>query len=93
MSLSRNPKLVEIAKFICRDLRKHSTDSEQVFWEAVRNRKFLNIKFYRQYPLFFDYFGKETFYVADFYCHENSIAVEIDGAYHKVIPLKVKIKN
>lgn len=83
MSLNRNPKLVEIAKTLCRELRKYSTESEKIFWEAVRNRKFLNKKFYRQYPLFFDYLGKETFCIADFYCHENKLVVEIDGGYHK----------
>lgn len=83
MSLSKNPKLIAIAKIICRDLRKHAKNSEKVFWENVRNRKILNYKFYRQYPLFFDYFGKETFYIADFYCFEKKLVIEIDGGYHK----------
>ncbi|NWF89014.1 MAG: DUF559 domain-containing protein [Ignavibacteriaceae bacterium] len=82
MSLTRNPKLVEIAKMLCRELRKKATETEKMFWDAVRDRKFLNKKFYRQYPLFFDFFGKETFYIADFYCHECKTVVEIDGGYH-----------
>jgi len=83
MSISRNPKLIAIAKFICRDLRKHSTDAEKVFWEIVRNRKILNKKFYRQHLLFFDYLGKETFFIADFYCFEEKLVIEIDGGYHR----------
>ncbi len=82
MSLTKNPKLIAVAKQLCRDLRKHSTEAEKNFWEIVRDRRFLNKKFYRQHPLFFDYLGKETFFVADFYCHENGVAVEIDGGYH-----------
>ena len=27
--------------------------------------------------------GKETFYVADFYCHEEKLVIEIDGGYHE----------
>lgn len=77
-----NAKLYEIAKKTSRELRKNQTKAESVFWETVRNRKFDNLKFNRQYPLFFDYLGKETFYVADFYCHEKRLVVEIDGSSH-----------
>ena len=83
MSLSKNPKLILVAKDLCRDLRKHSTEAEQLFWERVRNRTFFNKKFYRQFPLFFDLYSKETFFIADFYCHEENLVVEIDGGYHK----------
>jgi len=33
--------------------------------------------------LFYDLLGKETFYIADFYCHELQLFVEIDGPIHK----------
>jgi len=82
MSLSNDPRLREIAKQLCRDLRKRQTNAEEIFWQAVRDRKFLNLKFYRQYPLFFDYLGKETFFIADFFCHERKLVVEIDGKIH-----------
>jgi len=83
MSLSKNQKLVSISKQLCRNLRKRSTPAEKIFWDAVRNRKFLNKKFYRQYPLFFDTYGKETFFVAGFFCFEEKIDVEIDGGYYE----------
>ncbi|NUM75257.1 DUF559 domain-containing protein [candidate division KSB1 bacterium] len=82
MSLSHDPRLREIAKQLCRDLRKRQTEAEAIFWQAVRDRKFLGLKFYRQHPLFFDYFGKETFFIADFFCHERQLVVEIDGKIH-----------
>ncbi len=82
MSLSNDPRLRQIAKQRGRDLRKHQTNAEAIFWEAVRDRKFQGLKFYRQHPLFFDYLGKETFFIADFFCHERQLVVEIDGKIH-----------
>lgn len=93
MSLSRDPRLVLVAKTLCRELRKSSTNAERVFWELVRNRKYLNKKFYRQYPLFFDYLGKETFYIADFFCFEDKLVIEIDGAYHEHQKGKDKLRT
>jgi very-short-patch-repair endonuclease len=82
MSLSGDPRLREIAKQRCRELRKQQTKAEKIFWEVVRDRKFMGLKFYRQYPLFFDYLGKETFFIADFFCFERQLVVEIDGKIH-----------
>jgi len=82
MSLNNNRELREIAKTRCRELRKNATIAEQIFWERVRNRKFLGLKFNRQFPIFFDLLGKETFYIADFYCHEKWLVVELDGKTH-----------
>ena len=83
MSLSRNPKLIEIAKLHCRKLRSCQAKAESIFWERIRNRKFLGLKFYRQYPIFHDLTGKESFFIADFYCHTKRLVVEIDGPIHK----------
>jgi very-short-patch-repair endonuclease len=82
MSLNKNKELREIAKRSCRELRKNSTNAEKMFWNKVRNHKFLGKKFYRQYPIFFDLLGKESFYIADFYCYEEKIVVELDGKIH-----------
>ncbi|MBU2446097.1 MAG: endonuclease domain-containing protein [Bacteroidetes bacterium] len=83
MSLNYKRKLVEIAKTLCRELRKNSTEAEKIFWEAVRNRKFYGKKFYRQYPFFHDITGKETFFIADFFCFEAKLIIELDGRYHQ----------
>jgi len=82
MSLNKKHKLVEIAKYKCRILRKQQTNAESIFWEKVRNRKINGLKFYRQYPVFYDLLGTETFYILDFYCCEKRTAVEIDGSIH-----------
>ncbi len=82
MSLSHDKRLRQVAKELCRELRKSQTKAEKIFWQAVRNRQFLGLKFYRQYPLFFDYIGKETFFIADFFCFEKKMVIEVDGKIH-----------
>ncbi len=68
---------------IARTLRKNQTEAEKAFWELVRNRKFENIKFLRQYPIKFEYEGRSSFFVADFYCAKKKLIIEIDGGIHK----------
>lgn len=82
MSLDARRKLAPIAIDSSRELRKRLTSAEEMFWDRVRNRKFLGLKFRRQHPLFVDDRGRETFYVADFYCHEKRLIVELDGRSH-----------
>jgi very-short-patch-repair endonuclease len=55
-------------------LRRESTDAEAKFWFAVRNRQLCEAKFRRQWPI-------EEF-IADFYCVELKLVVEIDGGQH-----------
>ncbi len=82
MSLTNDPRLRQVAKQLCRNLRKIQTNAEKIFWETVRDRRFLGLKFYRQYPIFVDFDGMETFFVADFFCFEKNVVVEIDGKIH-----------
>ncbi|MDF1612889.1 MAG: DUF559 domain-containing protein [Stygiobacter sp.] len=93
MSLNSKDKLVEVAKVVCRELRKNSTKAERIFWEAVRSRKFYGKKFYRQYPIFHDVTGKESFFVADFFCFEEKLIVELDGKYHQYRITEDKIRT
>ena len=83
MSLNNKFKLFEAAKVVCRELRKNSTKAERIFWEVIRNKKFYRKKFYRQYPIFHDITGKETFFVADFFCFDEKLIIELDGKYHR----------
>jgi type I restriction enzyme R subunit len=57
-----------------RELRKRQTKAEEVFWELVRNRNFLNLKFRRQHQI-----GP---YIVDFYCDEFKLIIEFDGEVH-----------
>ena len=72
-----------LIKETTRSLRRRSTQSEEIFWEAVRNRKINDKKFQRQFPIKFEYFGQQRFLIADFYCHEHKLVVEIDGPIHE----------
>jgi very-short-patch-repair endonuclease len=64
-------------------LRKDSTEAEKRFWEIVRNRRFHNKKFLRQHAICFPYMGKMRYFVADIYCAEVRLVVEIDGSIHE----------
>jgi len=66
MPAHSNRKLRQHAKEVCRNLRKAQTDAEKLLWEQLRDRQFHGLKFYRQYPLFVDWQGVETFFVLQF---------------------------
>ncbi len=72
----------DLIKQTVRKLRKNQTKSESMFWQAVRNRKLKGKKFLRQHPICFEIDGRRRFFVADFYCHEKILVVEIDGKIH-----------
>ena len=57
-----------------RELRKNSTDSEQLLWSRLRAKQISDFKFFRQYSV-----GS---YILDFYCPEKKLAIEIDGSQH-----------
>jgi len=85
MSLNIKRKLVEVAKVVCRELRRNETEAEKLLWKAIRDRNLKGKKFYRQHPIFYDITGKETFFVADFYCFSEKLIIELDGKYHRYI--------
>jgi very-short-patch-repair endonuclease len=66
-----------------RALRKRQTRAEKVMWTLLRNRRFHGYKFLRQYPIIVDDTeNQKIFYIADFYCFELKLVVEIDGDIH-----------
>jgi molybdenum cofactor cytidylyltransferase len=68
---------------IARELRGNQTSSENLLWQNLRNRKLPGFKFLRQHPII--YGGNEfspQFFVADFYCEEKKLIIELDGKYH-----------
>jgi len=83
MSLDKRKELSIIAKKLCRELRINQTESEKLIWDGIRNRQLLGKNFLRQHPIFFDLTCKEIFYIANFYCHELKLVIEIDGEIHK----------
>ena len=57
-----------------RELRQSSTKVEKILWEYLRNRNLDGLKFRRQHPIYK--------FIADFYCHEKKLVVELDGTVH-----------
>jgi len=70
--LKPSPKIIQAA----RDLRKRQTQAEKILWNILRDRQFKNFKFRRQHP-----FGR---FIADFFCHEAKLVIELDGSIHQL---------
>ncbi|MFH2033976.1 MAG: DUF559 domain-containing protein, partial [Candidatus Margulisiibacteriota bacterium] len=75
----RDSKLV---KETVRKLRREQTEAEDIFWKIVRNRSLDAKKFLRQHPIVYTWRWRQRFFVADFYCHEAGLIVELDGGIH-----------
>ncbi len=54
-------------------LRNGMTKAEILLWDKLKGKQ-LGYKFRRQHPI-----GN---YIADFYCHQNLLIIELDGGYH-----------
>ena len=77
--MGRKSTITELA----RELRKNSTKSEKILWEYLRKRRFEGLRFLRQYPIIHEERDRELFfYIADFYCSEVKMVLEIDGKIH-----------
>jgi len=83
MYRTTNPILHQTAKDLSRELRKSQTEAEKVFWENIRKNRLHGLKFYRQYPIFYEINNVESFIIADFYCFKKKTIIEIDGKIHR----------
>jgi very-short-patch-repair endonuclease len=61
---------IETAK----QLRNSMTYHENILWEKLKGKKICGVRFRRQHPI--------MFFIADFYCHEVKLVVEVDGEIH-----------
>jgi very-short-patch-repair endonuclease len=59
---------------LAQNLRKRSTDAEQIIWKHLRNRSIEGTKFRRQ-----QLFGS---YIVDFLSVEKKLIIELDGGQH-----------
>jgi very-short-patch-repair endonuclease len=57
-----------------KELRKSMTEAEELLWNQLRNNKLNGLKFRRQHPL--------DIFIADFYCHQKKLIIELDGGIH-----------
>ena len=59
------------------ELRKNMTEAEKILWSALRRKQLLNKRFRRQHPI--------DCFIADFYCHEAKLIIEVDGGIHQTV--------
>ncbi len=74
MNKNIKPPLPSSTLAIARKLRKQNTDAELRLWYYLRAKRTLSLKWRRQHPI--------PPYVADFYCHQARLVVELDGGQH-----------
>lgn len=56
------------------ELRKNMTSTEMLLWQKLNKHQLKGFKFRRQHPI--------NIFIADFYCHQLKLVIEIDGGYH-----------
>jgi very-short-patch-repair endonuclease len=76
-------RLADLVKKTARKLRHKQTPAENALWLELRARKLRRLKFLRQHPITFDYFGQKRFIIADFYCAAAKLIIELDGGIHE----------
>ena len=52
-------------------MRNNPTEAERVMWKILRKFRQSGFPFRRQHPI--------EFYIADFYCHNLRLVIEVDG--------------
>ena len=69
---------------LARNLRKNQTQSEKLLWTVLRRKRLSDYKFLRQHPIFYRVKNKWVeFFIADFYCSELKLIIELDGEIHE----------
>ncbi len=75
-----NPYLKEKARY----LRNNSTKSEIFLWKRIKANQVHGYRFMRQKPL--------LDFIADFYCYELKLVIELDGYSHQFEEVRKKDK-
>jgi very-short-patch-repair endonuclease len=65
-----DPEMLGKAK----ELRKNMTSAENLLWQKLRRKEVMGARFRRQHPI--------NRFIADFYCHQAKLVIEVDGPYH-----------
>jgi phosphoribosylanthranilate isomerase len=74
MFYGSQPILFQFAK----QLRLNPTEAEEYLWRQLSTIKIKEVRFKRQHPI--------LYFIADFYCHQAKLIIEVDGGYHKIPP-------
>lgn len=71
MFYGTQPVIFERAK----QLRQNTTEAEQILWNYLCKSQ-LGVRFKQQHPI--------ANFIADFYCHQYKLVVELDGSIHNL---------
>ena len=56
-------------------MRENMTYAEEAVWKLLKSKNMLGLRFKPQHPI--------DIFIADFYCHQLKLVIEIDGGIHK----------
>lgn len=74
----------EDIKQLTQKLRKEVTPAEVILWMHLRKKQLDGRKFLRQHAIIYESIGNEHFfYIPDFYCFKENLAIELDGKIHE----------
>ena len=76
MYYGANPMLFTLAE----ELRAKMTKAEEILWNVIKKNDW-HLKFRRQHPI--------SNYIADFYCHQLKLVIELDGGYNQHKEVKI----
>jgi very-short-patch-repair endonuclease len=76
MFYNAKPIIFERAKA----MRENMTPAEKAVWELLKLKKMMGLRFKPQHPI--------DIFIADFYCHQLKLVIEIDGGIHKSVDQK-----
>src|SRR5581483_12510820 len=68
------PKPTLVKRQRAKELRRHQTVEEDILWQRLRRNQLDGLHFRRQHPL--------GAFIADFYCGEARLVIEVDGSIH-----------
>ena len=81
MSISNQVSMFYDAKPIiferAKAMRENMTQAEKSVWELLKSNKMLGLRFKPQHPI--------DIFIADLYCHQLKLVIEIDGGIHKSV--------
>jgi very-short-patch-repair endonuclease len=68
-----------------RQMRQYPTDAERALWRQLRSKQLQGARFRRQQPI-----GP---YIADFFCPEQLLVIEVDGGQHAIAEAKDAVRT
>ena len=77
--MTKIDKILSLSK----ELRQNETVSEKLLWNKLRRKQLGGLKFLRQHAILYNIkFDNADFFIADFYCAELNLIIEVDGEIH-----------